>query len=190
MRQFILLSLFCLVAAQGAMAATLGDAAAPLAIAEWIKGEPVDISSGKGDTIYVIEFWATWCPPCIVSIPHLTELQKKYKDKNVVFVSVSNEDAATVRPFVTKQGDKMDYRVAIDKNFATTQGYLAAYGQSGIPTAFIVDKEGRVAWIGSPLGQEIDVMLNQIVAGTYDIESFAREQALIQVRENLFGLLR
>jgi thiol-disulfide isomerase/thioredoxin len=185
MKRIVLLALFCLLSAQGAMAAALGDAAAPLAVAEWIKGEPVIISEGKGDTIYVVEFWATWCPPCLVSIPHLTELQKKYKDKNVIFVSVTNEDPQVVRPFVTARGDGMDYRIAIDKNNGTSRGYMSAFGQNGIPMAFIVDKEGRVAWVGSPMAG-LDEALEQVVAGTYDIEAVARESALEQVRQNLY----
>ncbi len=99
-----------------AMAAELGDPAPPLQISEWVKGGPVKLADGKGKTIYVIEFWATWCPPCRASIPHLTELQKKFKDKGVVFVGISNEKLATVKKFVKQMGDKMDYVVAIDQD--------------------------------------------------------------------------
>ena len=75
--------------AMSSTAAKLGDPAAPLSIKEWVKGKPVDVKDGKN--IYVVEFWATWCGPCRTSIPHLTELQKKFKDKGVVFVGVSDE---------------------------------------------------------------------------------------------------
>ena len=56
--------------------------------------------------------WATWCPPCLKSIPHLTELQKKYKD-TCIFVGVSDEPEGTVKNFVNKMGNQMDYCVAI-----------------------------------------------------------------------------
>jgi len=60
--------------------AKLGDKAASLDGLTYVKGEPVTFKEGK---VYVVEFWATWCGPCKTSIPHLTEIQKKYKDKNV-----------------------------------------------------------------------------------------------------------
>jgi thiol-disulfide isomerase/thioredoxin len=52
----------------------IGDPAARLKGLQWVKGGPVKLQKGN---IYVVEFWATWCPPCRVSIPHLTKLQKK-----------------------------------------------------------------------------------------------------------------
>ena len=65
-----------------------GEPAAALAVAHWVKGEPVDVSSG----VHVVEFWATWCPPCLTSIPHLTELQEKFKDRGVNIIGVSDEE--------------------------------------------------------------------------------------------------
>ena len=81
--------LWVLTLALSAVSAELGDPAAPLQIAEWVKGKPVDLAADKGKKIFVVEFWATWCGPCRASIPHLTEMQKKFKDKNVVFIGVS-----------------------------------------------------------------------------------------------------
>lgn len=154
-------------------AADLGDPAAKLEIAEWIKGQPVDVTDGKN--IYVVEFWATWCPPCRTSIPHLTELQKKYKDKGIVFVGISDEKVSVVKPFVEKMGDKMDYRVAIDKDNACNDGYMKAYGIGGIPHAFVVDKKGKVIWQGHPMA-DLDKTLQQILDGKYDL-AIAKKKA-------------
>ncbi|MBR6460698.1 MAG: TlpA family protein disulfide reductase [Verrucomicrobia bacterium] len=79
-------------------AAKLGEKAKALTISEWVKGSAVDVTDGKN--VYVVEFWATWCGPCRNTIPHLTELPKKYKDQGVVFLGVSSENAEDVKPFV------------------------------------------------------------------------------------------
>jgi thiol-disulfide isomerase/thioredoxin len=141
----------------------LGDAAYPLTGLTYVKGEPVTITPGK---VYVVEFWATWCPQCRTSIPHLTELRKKYQDKGVFFVGVSNEDVPTVKPFVADMGDKMDYSVAVDTVGAVVNGYMGAFQQSGIPTAFVVDAKGRVVWHGHPMG-DLDDVIGRVLAGTY-----------------------
>lgn len=180
MRQMLTVTVLAaalMLVALPAHAAKIGDPAAKLDVAGWIKGEPVDLV--KGDTTYVVEFWATWCGPCRQSIPHLSELQEKYKDQNVVFIGVSDEDAATVTPFVDEQGDNMNYRVVIDNDRKTTIGYMEAYGQNGIPTAFIVDKDLNVAWVGHPMA-ELDQVLEQVVSGDFDPAAF---QEQMEVRE-------
>lgn len=151
----------------------LGDPAPALQIAEWVKGQPVNLAELKGKKIAVIEFWATWCGPCRQSIPHLTELQKKFPD--VVIVGVSDEDVPTVRRFVERMGEKMDYVVAVDKDNRTGQAYMGAFGIDGIPHAFVVDKEGRIVWHGHPMDR-LDKVLEELQAGTYDLNK-ARKQA-------------
>lgn len=145
----------------------LGDPAFPLVGLTFVKGKPVEIMPGK---VYVVEFWATWCPPCKDSIPHLTALSKKYADKGVVFVGVSNENVGTVKPFVSEMGDKMDYNVAVDAVGGVANGYMLAFQQGGIPTAFVVDQKGRVVWYGHPMG-DLEKVLSEVVAGTYKIPS-------------------
>lgn len=148
----------------------VGDEAPEFAVSKFLKGEPVkQLQQGQ---IYVIEFWATWCGPCIDNIPKLTAMQKKYGNK-VVFVGVSvfERDQTKVAPFVKQMGSKMNYRVAMDKvekNAKPNDGHMAknwliAAGQNGIPCAFIVDKEGKIAWIGHPARME--KVLDNVVAG-------------------------
>jgi thiol-disulfide isomerase/thioredoxin len=158
----------------------VGDAAPPLAVKEFVKGEPVkEIVKGK---IYVIEFWATWCGPCIKAIPHVSSLQAKHKE--VVFIGVDVLESADdeVRAFVKKMGDKMNYRVAIDKpdpagedeaNGVMAQTWLAASHQQGIPASMIVDAAGKVAWIGHPM--ELDEPLAQVISGKWDLAAAAKE---------------
>lgn len=164
-------------------AAQLGDPAKPLQIASWVKGKPADLAALKGKQIVVVEFWATWCPPCRTSIPHLTALQKKFKD--VVIVGISDEDVATVKKFVEKMGDKMDYVVAVDDNDKTGEAYMQAFGIKGIPHAFVVDKSGRIVWHGHPMG-DLEKTLEALRDGKFDLEK-ARKRA--EAQQQLEGFL-
>ena len=154
-------------------AATLkvGDAAPALTPAKWIKGEPVaKLETGK---MYVVEFWATWCGPCKQSIPHLTELAAKFKDVTFIGQDVREPDLAAVEPFVKEMGEKMEYHVALDdaEHGRMDQAWMAAAAQEGIPTAFLVDKDTKIAWIGHPM--ELEPILKDVAAGTFDAQKFA-----------------
>lgn len=166
----IVLSLGALISAQ---AGELGMKAPALQISHWVKGDAVDVTDGKA--VYVVEFWATWCPPCRESIPHLTELQKKYGDK-VVFVGISDEKKDVVEKFVTKQGDKMDYVVAIDKKDGTSKGYMREFGQNGIPHAFIVDKKGKIVWHDHPMS-DLHEVIDLVLADKFDADAAKKIQA-------------
>jgi len=154
-----LLAAFATVAA----ALEIGDPAPPLKVKEWIVGGPVSPDKADGKTVFVVEFWATWCPPCRKTIPHLNSLHEKFKDKGVVIVGISDEDAATVRPFAKEM--KMAYNVAVDDNRATYSVYMK--GVEGIPHAFVIGRDGKVVWAGHPMGG-LDGVLAQLVTGKYD----------------------
>jgi thiol-disulfide isomerase/thioredoxin len=162
------------VACPATKAARLGDPAGPLAIKDWVKGKPVQLTGGTN--IYVVEFWATWCGPCRTTIPRLSEMQAKFKDKGVIFVGISDEAADVVKPFVAEMGDKMSYNVACDDERMTSIRYMEAFGQQGIPTAFIVGKDRRVLWVGHPLA-DMEPALEQIVNGTYDLQATMKRDA-------------
>jgi thiol-disulfide isomerase/thioredoxin len=160
----------------------VGDKAPSLGTMEWIKGQPVDFAKDLGKKLYLVEFWATWCPPCKVSIPLLTDLQKKYKD-DLTIVSVTSPDPRNsqemVKQFVTQQGDAMDYTVAFDGVGTTSQQYLLASGAPGIPHAFLVDRKGTIVWQGSPLQESavhppLDSIVEGVLAGTFDYEKSNR----------------
>jgi thiol-disulfide isomerase/thioredoxin len=152
-------------AAPTTLALSIGSKAPIPEISDFVRGEkPTFFEPGK---VYVIEFWATWCPPCRQSMPHLTKLAEDMKSKGVVIVGVSDEKVETVRTFLEKDEwkQKARYTLATDPDRSTHKAYMEASGQGGIPTAFIV-KEGVVQWIGHPM--EMDAPLAKIVDGTWD----------------------
>ncbi len=157
---------------------TIGDRAPAIDIAHWLKGDQVsEYESGK---VYVLEFWATWCAPCRASIPHLSELQKQYRDYDVTFIGVSDEKLPTVVGFLCKAdkqrklwNDKIQYTLATDPDRSVANAYMKPAGQDGIPTAFIIGKDARIEWIGSPM--EIDDVLDAVVRDSWDRDSFGVE---------------
>ncbi len=148
---------------------TVGDKAPALTIKEWVKGSPV--AEFQAGHTYVVEFWATWCGPCVRAFPHLSELQKQYEGK-VTFIGVTSEDPNNtldgVKKMVAEKGDKMAYTVAWDDGRTTNKAFMDAAGERGIPCSFVVNGEGIIAYIGHPM--ELDPILPKVLDGTFDIK--------------------
>jgi thiol-disulfide isomerase/thioredoxin len=153
----------------------IGSPAPAIKVEKWVKGTPVTaFETGK---VYVVEFWATWCGPCKVAMPHLSELARKFTNK-VTFTGVSvleqGEDTTKkVEAFVKDMGDKMGYNVCADGSAAfMAANWLAAAGESGIPCTFVIDGGGKVAWIGHP--NALEEVLEKVLAGTADYRELAK----------------
>ena len=149
-----------------------GDKAPQLAVEKWLKGSGVTtFEDGK---VYVVDFWATWCVPCIASVPRLTELQTEYKDKGVTIIGVSSVDKRgnsleKTEKMVADKGEAMGYQIAWDKERMTSAAYMEASHQRGIPCSFVVDQKGRIAFIGHPM--VLPYVLHEVVGGTWDIQT-------------------
>jgi len=104
----------------GASKSIVGEKAPPISDLQYVQGEPVELGNGK---VTVVEFWATWCPPCRTSIPHLNEVYRKFKDQGVDFVGVTNEDESTVKKFMEKMGPDFTYPSALDRSGSVSRGY-------------------------------------------------------------------
>jgi len=165
----------------------VGDNAPALTIDHWVKGDSVDgFNDGQ---VYVVEFWATWCGPCVYGMPHLSDLQDEWGDKVKIIGVTSEKETKIVTDFLEKTNssdglvndDRMRYTVAVDPDRTTSNVYMKAAGQNGIPTAFIVDGSGKVAWIGHPMS--MDDPLKQVVEGNWDIAAAAKEFKLEAERE-------
>lgn len=156
----------------------IGDPAPILQPMTWIKGEPVThYDRGR---IYVVEFWATWCPPCIDAMPQLTALQSKYRDKltvvgvNVLESAMGQGDENSVRAFVSKGRPAMGYTVAMDDPMKQPvfTGWMISAGLCCLPTAFIVDRKGAIVWVGGTVAStsySFDEALHDTLAGKPDL---------------------
>jgi cytochrome c biogenesis protein CcmG/thiol:disulfide interchange protein DsbE len=123
---------------------SVGDEAPLLEADEWINVDgPVDFVNDEG-RYTVVEFWATWCPPCRTTIPHLNAMYERFADE-VAFISLTDEgrEQADIDGF-------MDYFEMIYP-VATGSNSWSDYGVTGIPHAFVVDADGIIVWTGHPL---------------------------------------
>ena len=122
----------------------LNQKAPDLVVEKWLTKEPA-----RKDKFVLIDFWATWCPPCRKAIPELNAWHKKFGDKLVV-IGISDEIPATVEKF---SNPKIDYFSAIDTRHRTKD----VVGVTGIPHVLIIDPKGIVRWEGFPFldGQEL-----------------------------------
>jgi len=129
----------------------------------YIKGGPIDAEAIKGSKVLVLEMWATWCPPCRQTIPHLSEIQHKYPEEAVMIGITTEDNAPQIKQFVKQMGDKMEYVVAIDDG-RITNDLMGRYKVRGIPHAFVFDKDFNVAWQGHPADPQFEQALGREVA--------------------------
>lgn len=110
-----------------------------LQVTEWLNSEALSLDKLKGKVV-VLDFWATWCGPCIASIPHNNEMAEKYKDQGLVLIGVCHPRGGDKMKQVAK--DKgIRYPLALDPNSKT----ISAYEVNGYPDYYIIGKDGRLA---------------------------------------------
>jgi thiol-disulfide isomerase/thioredoxin len=155
----------------------VGSDAPELKIGRWVQGEVSDLSDPN--RTYVVEFWATWCGPCKVSIPHLNKLHQRGRFGGLTIIGVSDESFATVKGFVSRKGATMSYPIAIDTEDKSMQNsWMKAANQNGIPCAFIV-RGGKILWIGNPLDPEFDLILPLAMVGRYNPELIGKASPML-----------
>jgi thiol-disulfide isomerase/thioredoxin len=168
----------------------IGSKAPALNIEHWVQdgnGFFKPVTEFEKDKVYVVEFWATWCGPCIQSMPHLADLQNKYRGNGVQIISVSDESLDEVKDLLGKKNEDVGktfaevtaaYSLTTDPDRSVYKDYMTAAKQQGIPTAFVVGKTGLVEWIGHPM--EMDGPLAAVVDGKWDRDAYAKEMVAEQ----------
>ncbi len=140
----------------------LGEKPAPDFLLPDLKGKQVRLSDYRGKVV-LVDFWATWCPPCRVEIPHFKELFRLYQDKGFEILAVSmDENPAVVQDFV--RAYQIPYTVVIgDQQTAEHFGGIPVF-----PTTFVIDRQGRILrrfeGYSEDLLQEMKTLIQQVVS--------------------------
>jgi thiol-disulfide isomerase/thioredoxin len=132
----------------------VGDKAPPLTYDEWIKGDRVTrLAPG---TAYLVEFWGTWCAPCVENMPRLSHLQKKYKKDGLVVIGVASHEfkgREALMQFMKVHGGQLAYRVAFDTDQSMERDWDTGGRDSvqfRMPLCFVIDRRGVVDFVGHP----------------------------------------
>lgn len=133
-----------------------GTAAAALQVTDWTGAEPMELDDLKG-RIVVLDFWATWCGPCIRSIPHTNALRKKY-EKDVVFIGICHPRGSEKMATVVKEHG-IEYPVAIDRDGKTG----AAYAVNSYPDYYIIGRDGTLV-VADCANDKVEAVLKRLLS--------------------------
>ena len=113
--------------------------AAPALEGVGLDGQERSLGDYRGDYV-LLNFWATWCPPCLEEMPALDALQKRFRDRGLVILAVTSEDDAAIKvpPFVAQLG--IGFPVLLDLEGRGA----AAYGARNLPSSFLIDRDGQI----------------------------------------------
>ncbi len=128
-------------AAKGALKPVKGAVAAGDFIAQDLRGKPTRFGETRGSVV-LLNFWATWCPPCRKEMPAMEQLYRAYKDRGLVVLAVSQDQAplATVRSFAEEL--KLGFPVWHDRDGLVGRQYSVP----GVPTSYLIGRDGRIAY--------------------------------------------
>ena len=173
----------------------VGDTAPALDMAHYVTGQGLNddgsvhtITSFEPGHIYVLVFWGTWCEPSWMNLPRLGALQDKHAARGLTIIGVSDEPLSHVVGFLMRRlgdgdagtGDPYGLLLTADPDGSTHKDYYAAAGLDGMPAAFVIGKQGRVEWIGHPLG--VGPIVERMLAGRWDRDEYAQAGKLAKQR--------
>ena len=124
----------------------VGQVAPELKITRWLPGAPEAVTGWPTGKVVVLEFWATWCGPCVASIPHLNELAERFRNKPVQFIAVTDDEENAVRRFLAQTPVKAWIGLGADAGFGEDKPYRVY----SIPHTVIIDARGLIAAVMDP----------------------------------------
>ena len=141
-----------------AIAMMQGKPAPALALTKWMNSKSLTLGALRGK-IVLLDFWATWCGPCLASVPHNNELQRKYANKGVVFIAVcASKGGEKMEETVRKYG--IQYAVALDAGIGDT---FVSYQADSFPDYYIIDRKGNLRW-GDVQNTEVEKAIKLLIA--------------------------
>jgi len=135
----------------------VGQKPPELQVKEWLNTEKNHTLADLQGKIVLIDFWATWCGPCVRVMPHIQKLWEEYKEKGLVVIALTAEDKKKVEPFIKQR--KFSFLVALDDSRKTNK----AYGIRSIPTTYIIAPDGKVAWQGHAGSKDIEKTITTLL---------------------------
>lgn len=181
----------CTAGVAPAAAPVPGDPAPFLQPSRWLRGGP--LPGYEPGRVHVVDLWATWCAPCLASMPALHAIEEKYGDRvTVIAASVWEIDPTRMQPFLAEHGAIMPAHITADSVPAgrevneglTALAFLGTSEHIGIPATYLVDQQGRIAWIGNPDG--LEEPLTRVLDGSWDIAAFSVAYSAEQAQENSY----
>ena len=134
----------------------VGQNAPELLSVRWVNQPPSKTLEGLRGKVVLLEFWATWCPPCRESAPHLNRLYRELGPQGLVILSISDEKLGVVERFVRDNGLQFAVGAESDNN--------VQYEVNSIPKAFLIDRNGKIAWEGHPMQAEWQMKAREMLA--------------------------
>ena len=129
---------------------------APDVAGNLLDGEPFELRDHHADHVVMLDFWATWCGPCILELPVLMKLADEFKDRGVVLYTINDgEEADTVRNFLTENNLQMN--VVLDSQ----RKWARAYNVNGIPQLVLIDRQGIVKHVHVGYHSDIENKVRQ-----------------------------
>ncbi|MBO4228497.1 TlpA disulfide reductase family protein [Bradyrhizobium neotropicale] len=138
------------------MALGLESPAPPIKVENWLRGQP--LTSFQPGKVYIVEFWATWCGPCVAALSDLVQLQEKYRDSGVEVLGIAaseraqtaDEARSKLDAWLTEKLPNLNYRIGFDYTGEMAKLWMDASFSIGLPTSFVIDRDGHIAFIGFP----------------------------------------
>lgn len=160
----------------------VGEQAPKIKITDWIENVPED--KNFNDKNIVLEFWATWCGPCIAAVPHMNNLQSEFNQKDLIYISITDESVEKVK----RSLKRIDFKSIVVTDLTKETQINFGDGKKGLdeyPLTVLIDKTGIIKWIGEPKNLNSEIMSKFLAnANTENAEYKKLGQTEIEKEQN------